>query len=283
MMSGFSRKPRLGESLLLVLAAAVMIALAVGAAVQADECDGLQEKPCGDGVYYSDSAVRNIYISGNGTIKDYFFAETDCKHVIISDKVTIGASAFEGCTSLRSVEAPFSVTIKESAFARCSSLEKVVFNNAESVGTFAFAGCTSLTKIDLPSAVTVGDNAFLGCSSLKSVSIPSAVSIEFDAFVGCISLSSITIPASVTSIGNGAFSDVQFYAPPSSEPLAKNAESLRGYEYRGSNGSLYRYGEVPASFPPAEETDRTPVIAAAAVLAAMAAAMTASFVLKRKP
>ncbi len=239
MMSGFSGGSRLGKSLLIVLVAVVLIALAIGVAVQADECDGSRKKPCGENVYYSEEITGEIKIGGIGVIYDSFFTGSNCTKVTITGMVTIGKNEFKGCTSLLSVSALNSVVIKESAFEGCSSLESVTLTNTESVGDFAFAGCTSL--------------------------------------------SSITIPASVTSIGVRAFDGIQFYAPPSFEPLSQDAESLKGYEYRGGNGSLYRYGEAPASLPPAEKIDRTPVIAAAAVLAVMAAAMTASFMLKRKP
>ena len=62
---------------------------------------------------------------------------------------SIGASAFQGCTSLTSIEIPSSVT---------------------SIGGSAFQGCKSLTSIEIPSSITsIGGSAFAGCTSLTSI------------------------------------------------------------------------------------------------------------------
>ena len=109
--------------------------------------------------------------------------------IAIPEGVTsMGAWAFDGCSSLESIEIPSSVI---------------------SIGEFAFAGCSSLTSIEMPSSITsIGKNAFYGCSSLGSIEIPSSVtSIGDGAFYGCSSLTSIEIPSSVTSIGEGVFAD----------------------------------------------------------------------------
>ena len=101
---------------------------------------------------------------------------------------SIGGSAFEGCSSLTSINIPDGVT---------------------SIGYSAFYGCSSLTSINIPDGVTsIGDWTFNGCSSLTSINIPNSVtSIEYGAFYRCSSLTSITIPNSVTSIGNQVFRD----------------------------------------------------------------------------
>lgn len=57
---------------------------------------------------------------------------------------SIGEYAFEGCSSLTSIEIPSSVT---------------------SIGDHAFRRCSSLTSIEIPSSITrIGDGAFSGCS-----------------------------------------------------------------------------------------------------------------------
>ena len=123
--------------------------------------------------------------------------------------VSIGNSAFSGCSSLTSVSIPSSVTsIGESAFSSCSSLTSVsIPSSVTIIEKRAFEKCSSLASITIPSSVTsIGESAFEKCSSLASITIPSSVtSIGEWAFYQCSSLASITIPSSVTSIRERAF------------------------------------------------------------------------------
>ena len=133
-----------------------------------------------------------------------------CKNAFIPSSVTsIGDSAFEGCSSLASVEIPSSVTsIGDSAFYCCSSLASVeIPSSVTSIGESTFYCCSSLALVEIPSSVaSIGSRAFEGCSSLVSIVIPNSVTaIEKSAFFDCISLTSVFIPSSVTSIGSSAF------------------------------------------------------------------------------
>ncbi len=99
---------------------------------------------------------------------------------------SIGNSAFNGCSSLTSINIPNGVT---------------------SIGYDAFGYCTGLTSLEIPNSVTsIGNFAFESCSSLTSITIPNSVtSIGGYTFKGCSSLTSVIIGNSVTSIGNSAF------------------------------------------------------------------------------
>ena len=136
--------------------------------------------------------------------------------VYIGDCVTsIGASAFDECSGLTSIEIPDSVT---------------------SIGGGAFYGCTSLTSVVIPDSVTsIGISAFIGTPwwntysadtshrygniiyindvayAATSTSITSCAFREGTVSIGggccgnCSKLTSITIPNSVTTIGSSAF------------------------------------------------------------------------------
>lgn len=134
----------------------------------------------------------------------------ETKHFIIPESVKeIGEGAFDGCTSLTSIEIPSSVTIiREKAFSGCEALSTLTIpNNVKEIWKEAFSGCTNLTTIKIPNIAKIEDKTFAGCKSLTSIEIPNSVtSIGGCAFYGCSNLTSIAVPKSVTSIEAGTFS-----------------------------------------------------------------------------
>ena len=121
---------------------------------------------------------------------------TGCQNTVIPNTVSfIGDYAFNGCSSLTSIEIPNSVTsIGSSAFSNCSSLTSIeIPNSVTFIGSSAFSYCSSLTSIEIPNSVTsIGSSAFSYCSSLTSIEIPNPVTYIGDyAFEGCYSLTKI--------------------------------------------------------------------------------------------
>lgn len=129
---------------------------------------------------------------------------------ILADGVTsIGDNAFDGCSSLKSINLPDGMTsIGNGAFEGCSSLTNISLpDGITSISKVTFSGCTSLKSINLPNELTsIGNSAFSYCSSLTSINLPKRLTnIGASAFYGCSNLTSISLPDGVTSIGNGAF------------------------------------------------------------------------------
>ena len=138
------------------------------------------------GTFSDCTRLTNITFNCKNIGNWFMFNET-IKNVIVSDNVTtISVGAFEGCSSLTSIEIPNSVT---------------------AIGWGAFSGCSSLTSIEIPNSIMAIDaETFTGCSSLTSIKIPNSVTtIGMGAFDGCLGLTSIEIPNNVTTIGDKAF------------------------------------------------------------------------------
>ena len=92
--------------------------------------------------------------TGSYSANGYYLPNT-LTEVIITDATQIGASAFDGASSLTSITIPDSVT---------------------SIGASAFRGARSLTSITIPNGVTsIGGYTFYGAHSLTSITIPDSV------------------------------------------------------------------------------------------------------------
>lgn len=131
------------------------------------------------------SALTNISVSPSNTKYDSrnncnAIVETASNELIVglnntiipSSVISIGESAFYGCSSMTSVTIPNSVTnIGRNAFELCRGLTNVIIpNSVTSIGYAAFVYCSGLTSIIIPSSVTtIGDYAFESCSNLTSV------------------------------------------------------------------------------------------------------------------
>jgi len=126
-----------------------------------EDCSGLTSILVADGntVYDSRNGCNAIIETATNTLI------AGCKNTVIPNTVTsIGIGAFDGCTSLTSIDIPASVT---------------------SIDDAAFDGCTGLTSIEIPASVTsIGERAFIDCSNLSSVIIyaPSLTTYGSNAF-----------------------------------------------------------------------------------------------------
>lgn len=120
----------------------------------------------------------------------------------------IGNNAFEGCSSLNSIDLSNVNVIGEYAFRGCTSLKKVTIS--EKIGYLCngiFLGCTGLTEITLPTNVAyIGCECFKDCSSLLKISILGVMEIDNNAFEGCSKLYVLNLPQTLMHISPNAFS-----------------------------------------------------------------------------
>ena len=141
-----------------------------------------------------------------------FFNLQNINSIIISDNIkNIGYRAFEGCSSLTSVNIPNSViSIGDKAFYKCFSLNSITLsNNITNIGYEMFGLCINLKSINIcNNIINIGDGAFFGCSSLETISIPyNVIKIGNYAFEECDNLKFITILNNSADIGEGTFSN----------------------------------------------------------------------------
>ena len=126
---------------------------------------------------------------------------------------SIGESAFEDCSNLKSITLPSGLQrIEDRAFSNCTSIKSITIpSGVKSIGKQAFYMCTSLKKISIPASCVaiIGEEAFCGCKELSMVIIlPSTITnIEKGTFAGCESLESINLPLELTILGEYAFKD----------------------------------------------------------------------------
>ncbi|MBQ7246849.1 MAG: leucine-rich repeat protein [Lachnospiraceae bacterium] len=108
-----------------------------------------------ESLYYTLDSEGILFIQGNGGIigKEFFKDRRDINEVVFKCTVTeIGDSAFENCTSLKSIKLP---------------------EGLKRIGRKSFASCSSLIEVTVPDSVTWIDSAaFEGCNNMESISLP---------------------------------------------------------------------------------------------------------------
>ena len=163
----------------------------------------------GAGAFANLEGLRTIIIPS--TVKrieqDAFRNNSTLETVIMQEKVNadgtiegveyIGASAFRGCSNLRTVQLANSVTeIGAQVFYYCNNLKSInISTELKAISEYMFTGCSSLTNIEIPEGITSIENyAFHLCTNLETIKLPSTLeTIEGTAFNRCTKLANIEI------------------------------------------------------------------------------------------
>ena len=211
-----------------------------------------------------------------------FMGCTSLTNVVLSNTVTtIGSSAFNGCTALKTVEPwlPDTVTtLSQYAFRDCSALETApVLNGVTGIGQDCFYGASSMSGVVVVPALTSLANAnvfrasgiqgisaplledipqstFNECTALEWVELPSLRTIGPYAFNNCTSLSNFVggIPVKLETIGNYAFQTCTSLAAMERIRFPKTLTSIGTHTFRQSvfnemDFSLTQVESIPTS------------------------------------
>ena len=167
---------------------------------------------------YDDSITdTTITIKSNDTIVDFYknfcnFENADA-YIIIPNSITaIGSAKFSPSSSddcyknLIGVTIPESVvSIGASAFEGCSKLNRLILpSSIEVISEYMCKNCTSLTYVSAKNIKIISNDAFSGCSSLSNLDLNNVIAI-YNAFYGCSSLDSIKLPNTLQMLGNGSY------------------------------------------------------------------------------
>ena len=175
--------------------------------------------------YIAPTANVELYMPNVATTKDnrdFSVVEIDAKAffetlftstVIPDNVIKIGTSAFEKCSSLKSVSLSNNViTITDRMFYSCKALRDIKFpENLKYIRNSAFFDCDNLVMLNFPNTLKqLYYRAFSNCGSLKYISLPKGLeTIANEVFINCKNLEKViskatTIPKIVNTPNENA-------------------------------------------------------------------------------
>ncbi|MBR5535369.1 MAG: leucine-rich repeat protein [Clostridia bacterium] len=168
-----------------------------------------------DGITWEIDSNYTLTITGTGEMTQmpwrdsYNNLMSQIRTIKIGEGITsIGAYAFQDCSSITGVTIPGSVkNIGRDAFNNCTSLKTVyISEGVEVIGDNAFFNCISLSWVNIPESITkVGHSAFQNCSSLTSATLPAGVELGSLIYTDCSNVNNIVIEEGVEAIPSYTF------------------------------------------------------------------------------
>lgn len=144
---------------------------------------------------------------------DIFSYCKSLKKIKLPSVCDLWGDMFTECSSLESIIIPSpakeGINLTEKAFDGCTSLSSVEYlEGADIVSHNLFENLKNLKTIKLPSTLKkISFKAFNGCTGLESIDLPEGLEAIFDeAFYACSGLKSVTLPSTIRFLGAGVFS-----------------------------------------------------------------------------
>ena len=159
-----------------------------------DETIALQILKAGSLTKLDMSGVANMNVgfpSTGFTLQNY----TLLSEVTVQDGVNLGATAFAGCTSLKTIKGGAVNVAGPSVFNNCSALTSITVVGTE-IPASAFEGCSRLATIKQKGAAAntayaptkVETRGFKGCAALTTMNLRNLTEIGQEAFMNCSKL-----------------------------------------------------------------------------------------------
>ena len=182
---------------------------------------GFTEKDITEKTY----SIINLDNSASFVASSAFNGNTTIKTVNLPYATKVYNYAFYVCTSLTQVNLPMCSILYSNAFYFCRSLTQVDIPVCSIISDYALGYCTSLSQVSLPMCNTIMQAGFQNCSKLTQVDLPMCSYIDLNGFQSCYSLSQVSLPL-CSIIGNNAFnycSSLSQISLPVCSIISKNA------------------------------------------------------------
>lgn len=201
--------------------------------VDLSECTGIKTLT-GINVFKRIKSINISNYSGETISNKAFENCSELTKVIIPSTVTgIGDYAFNGCSSLSTIEVKDDAThnsedilnlfyitkIGDSSFAASKDFKGVVFDSEKTglaIGSSAFNSCEELVTIDIPTLnyTDLGQGVFQNCTNLKQATLNPELKAIPNNFFSHTDMSKMTsFPKALERIGKDAFANTKLLTP----------------------------------------------------------------------
>ena len=216
----------------------------------------------------SSAGMPNYKYGGSGTWTDYAskvekidieegitsIGDNDFKKTVVGDETyygnlnevklpstvtSIGATAFGGVSTLKTIDLKNVTSIGASAFNR-TGLESISFLGNVTLGSSAFSTCENLSSVSVDGNLSVGNYGFNDCRELKIITCKELIlsNIKGKEFYGCTALTSLNYENKLTKIHK-----YSFYGVPLSEFDFSEVTSVGSHAFEKAGLKKIAFGQ----------------------------------------